>query len=224
MIHKNYIILFVGLIIVTILCFAYTSQNKKQIKEGFVESETDFIFGDQEFSIQESETVTPTVSAFVPVGTVMAYQLPNNYEKLPGENLGQSVNRILNGTGWFLCNGFNDTPNLMGKFIIGTDTNEYSHNKTGGSKNTKLTLTIDNLPKHDHEIDFSDVGCRGGSCGVQERRFTARIDTGDSGKNGYRSPRGLPNKTKPNGNGKEINVDVIPPYHSLLWIMYKGVN
>lgn len=49
--------------------------------------------------------------------------------------------------GWAICNGENNTPNLIGKFIKASDT----ANETGG--NNSITISKDNLPNHKHSID-----------------------------------------------------------------------
>ena len=49
--------------------------------------------------------------------------------------------------GWAICNGENNTPNLIGKFIKASDT----ANETGG--NNSITISKDNLPNHKHAID-----------------------------------------------------------------------
>jgi microcystin-dependent protein len=56
-------------------------------------------------------------------------------------------------TGWALCNGANGTPNLSGRFIVGINTSDADYNligKTGGQHT--LTLTTNELPKHNHTI------------------------------------------------------------------------
>jgi microcystin-dependent protein len=50
-------------------------------------------------------------------------------------------------TGWALCDGTNGTPNLQGKFLIGSSTT-YGQGTTGGTA-TK-TLTEANMPAHNH--------------------------------------------------------------------------
>lgn len=59
------------------------------------------------------------------------------------------------GPGWHLCNGQNGTPNLTNQFIIGAGGN-YGTGATGGS--TTATLSIANLPAHNHPINISDPG------------------------------------------------------------------
>lgn len=52
-------------------------------------------------------------------------------------------------TGWLLCDGNNNTPDLRDRFIVGAG-NEYSIGNTGGSN--EVQLTTNNLPQHKHDI------------------------------------------------------------------------
>lgn len=50
--------------------------------------------------------------------------------------------------GWAICDGSNGTPNLIEKFIkAGT-----SSGVTGGNPNNEVTLTVDNMPTHNHDL------------------------------------------------------------------------
>ena len=53
--------------------------------------------------------------------------------------------------GWVLCDGLNGTPNLSGKFIVGYSTSDSDYNNVNNSGgNKEFTITLDNLPQHDH--------------------------------------------------------------------------
>ena len=58
-------------------------------------------------------------------------------------------------TGFVLCNGQNNTPDLRGRFVVGySDTdNDYDVNDTGGSKDN--TLSESQLPSHNHSASSS---------------------------------------------------------------------
>ncbi len=61
-------------------------------------------------------------------------------------------------TGWQLCDGTNGTPDLNGRFIVATG-GGYSVNDTGGEE--KVTLTVEEMPKHTHgykDIYYSENG------------------------------------------------------------------
>jgi len=50
-------------------------------------------------------------------------------------------------SGWFLCDGTNDTPNLVDRFIVGAG-GTYDPGNTGGA--TEVTLTEAQMPSHTH--------------------------------------------------------------------------
>ena len=52
-------------------------------------------------------------------------------------------------SGWIKCDGTNNTPDLRGRFIRGTD-NDANVDKIGGS--ASHTLTVDEMPSHNHTI------------------------------------------------------------------------
>ena len=57
-------------------------------------------------------------------------------------------------TGWALCNGENDTPNLSHKFILAcSDTT--SIGDTGGREN--VILAINDMPSHTHNANSGDI-------------------------------------------------------------------
>ena len=60
---------------------------------------------------------------------------------------------MFNGTaipeGWHVCDGTDNTPNLIDKFIKGSGT--ISLGETGG--NSEITLTVENLPEHTHSLN-----------------------------------------------------------------------
>ncbi len=80
-------------------------------------------------------------TSLVPTGTIMAY----------------------NGTtapnGWVLCDGTNGTPNLKGRFILGTGSNTdlttRTLGQTGGAET--VTLTVDQIPSHNHHFSGSNI-------------------------------------------------------------------
>ena len=66
-------------------------------------------------------------------------------------------------TGWQLCNGTNGTPDLRGKFIIGSTGDAsglYYTGTTGGAAG--VALTVDNLPSHTHDLSSSGTATAGG--------------------------------------------------------------
>ena len=55
-------------------------------------------------------------------------------------------------TGWLLCNGSNNTPDLRDRFIVGAGSS-YSVGATGGE--ATHTLTVEEMPSHNHSASFS---------------------------------------------------------------------
>lgn len=55
-------------------------------------------------------------------------------------------------TGWALCNGQNNTPDLRNRFIVGAGST-YAVGATGGSD--AVTLTVEQMPSHTHSIDMA---------------------------------------------------------------------
>jgi microcystin-dependent protein len=115
--------------------------------------------------------------------------------------------------GWAICNGNNGTPDLRGRFVLGTDPNINDNTapgyfgSTGGSETSSVTFTVDTIPAHTHgklyELeDNSSCECGGGGClcGFGMDHVT------DDGKS-----RGL--DTKP------VVISTIPPYYSICYII-----
>lgn len=51
--------------------------------------------------------------------------------------------------GWAICDGTNGTPDLRGRFILGVS-EKHALGETGGEE--KVTLTVDQMPKHAHSM------------------------------------------------------------------------
>ena len=57
--------------------------------------------------------------------------------------------------GWALCDGSNGTPDLRDRFIVGAGSS-YNPGDTGGAK--EVTLTIAQMPSHDHTANIHTSG------------------------------------------------------------------
>jgi hypothetical protein len=116
------------------------------------------------------------------------------------------INKIPDG--WAICNGINGTPDLRGKFILGANPNSNKNssfmvNETGSSGGEeKHTLTIEEMPRHNHPEVFNETG-HGGSEGHWY----------ESG--GYR----LKAKNHKSFTGGDRPHNNMPPYYALAYIM-----
>ena len=85
-------------------------------------------------------------------------------------------------TGWLLCNGSNNTPDLRNRFIVGAGSS-YSVGATGGE--ATHTLTIDEMPSHSHNLDAttttSGSTLNGVYINVRNKGLTFTTDSTGSG-------------------------------------------
>jgi len=124
-------------------------------------------------------------------------------------------------TGWTLCDGNNGTPDLQGKFLIGSSTT-YTQGTSGGSANK--TLTLANMPAHNHSGTTNTDGSHqhnvqgGVSCPVGSAR---RQLGADSVRNDVLTDYGGSHThtftTDTKGSGTAF--DILPPYYALAYIM-----
>ena len=139
-------------------------------------------------------------------------------------------------TGWLLCNGENNTPDLRNRFIVGAGSS-YSVGNTGGSDS--VTLTTEQMPSHNHEHTFQ-ISLSGLTCSTAGRH-THTYTEATSGTAGYTTPncaKGLrTGTTSADGSHKhDITGDIAlegsisntgsggshenrPPYYALCFIM-----
>ena len=104
-------------------------------------------------------------------------------------------------TGWTLCDGNNGTPDLRDRFVLGAGGN-YAVDSTGGE--ATHTLTIDEMPKHNHTTQWKSFTGGGGS-GFSD---PVNPETGD-----LYIPTSYVGNSQPHNN--------MPPYYSLCYIMKK---
>ena len=105
-------------------------------------------------------------------------------------------------SGWVLCDGTNNTPDLKGRFILGsgqgTGLTNRNHNDKGGTETH--TLTIDEIPSHTHDIKLQG-------------------DNNDYHTN-YRWGGGNVGTTyKTENTGGSLPHNNMPPYYVLTYIM-----
>ena len=102
-------------------------------------------------------------------------------------------------SGWVLCNGSNNTPDLRDKFVLGAG-KDYSVGATGGEK--EVALTVAQMPRHNHTI-YLGYEFRGGSSGT--------LSYSPEGRNSATE------RTNTTSGGESHNN--MPPYYALCFIM-----
>lgn len=115
-------------------------------------------------------------------------------------------------SGWHLCNGENNTPNLSGRFVISVGTftqNGTSYHKSPGDKGGDFKIKNENLPEHVHGISpnylfngtTSSIYAVTGPSSLPPLAFSG-------------SPSTQKNVTS--------NEPYYPPYYALCYIMFTG--
>lgn len=132
--------------------------------------------------------------------------------------------------GWAICDGKNGTPNLIGKFIKASD----SSGKTGG--NSRIELSVDNLPKHSHsipELQGTAISAGEHTHTTSALQATTKVAQGDeisvmsavttvegtTSSNGSHT-HGVTIESSSTGyTGTGTPLEWEPPYYSLIYIM-----
>ena len=170
--------------------------------------------------IGEDGTLDVLVSAVLP-GTVVAFAGSfggeGNRHPIP---LGSSEP----DTSWVLCDGGSDgkggtVPNLLGRMILGAS-DAHPAGSTGGSETHShslsgtvgaTTLTVEQMPGHNHAIYFLNSTGGGGGWGVGEvnnkNGQTPTTSTGGSKSHTHSL------------SGSSGNASTLPPYYALAYIM-----
>ena len=107
-------------------------------------------------------------------------------------------------SGWAICDGTKGTPNLIDKFIKGSNI----AGSTGGA--SQVTLSVAQLPPHKHKVSKCWYGQSDNANDRQVIRWDEKYDTNSqvwTGETGL----GLP-------------IDIIPPYYTLIYIMKVGTT
>ena len=107
-------------------------------------------------------------------------------------------------TGYVLCDGNNSTPDLRDKFVVGAG-NNYAVDATGGE--ATHTLTVDEMPSHNHAFDNGDYYWMGDS--------SANPDF--SWNSGSIYEVSTTSSVSSQGGGQAHNN--LPPYYALCYIM-----
>lgn len=126
-----------------------------QVKIGYTGTNTDKLV------VEGNSTTTDTAKADVfvgrgitPVGGIIMYA-GSTAGLFDGTGLGIAGTKM---EGWAICNNNNGTPDLRGRFVVGATMGEaandgdyvYANSEQGGEN--EHTLTIAEMPKHNHDV------------------------------------------------------------------------
>ena len=127
-------------------------------------------------------------------------------------------------TGFVLCDGNNNTPDLRDRFVVGAGS-AYSPNNTGGS--SSVTLSESQLPSHTHTASVTDPGHVHTTTFDNKKYFPGGGSTSISygGPGGYPADiftmnsqtTGISVSNSSTGSGGAI--ENRPPYYALCYIM-----
>lgn len=107
-------------------------------------------------------------------------------------------------SGWAICNGENGTPNLIDRFILGSNI----CGSTGGASQVKLSVS--QLPPHKHRV----AKCWYGKADNANDRQVVRWDeTVDANSQVWTGETGL-----------GMPIDIMPPFYRLIYIMKVGTT
>lgn len=153
-------------------------------------------------------------------GIISPFQTNNNSVLLIDsngnlKNLGLPLGLVIPWTGganipngWSLCDGTNNTPNLLNRFILGNSNNR-AVGLTGGEET--VLLKPENIPKHTHNITLDDT--------------SFNLDYGTCGGGGtYASGSAYTSQTSTQTNGGDQPHENMPPYYVLRYICYTGIK
>lgn len=107
-------------------------------------------------------------------------------------------------SGWAICNGENGTPNLIDRFILGSNI----CGSTGGA--SQVTLSVAQLPPHKHRVSKCWYGKADNANDRQVVRWDESVDANSQVMTGE--------------TGLGLPVDIMPPYFRLIYIMKVGTT
>ncbi|MDR1322802.1 MAG: hypothetical protein LBK68_00005 [Candidatus Margulisbacteria bacterium] len=161
--------------------------------------------------------------SFFPKGTILTF----NKDAWDAEN---EIFRSI----WKVCDGTNNTPNLIDKFLRGA---EYPANKTGGADSQDIILQTKHMPKHNHSFQGNEET---GSYNYVKKDVMGATGVfslgGDSGSNYLiadnisgavlnfsMTPSGTISETgggsAVSGYGESFTVQTVPSYYTVIYIM-----
>ena len=122
-------------------------------------------------------------------------------------------------SGWALCDGTNDTPDLRNKFILGAGDN-YNVGNEGGFLDAALiehnhTATLNTTGLHDHSLNTGTQDNIFGN-GFRRGNPDGNVSTGAAGAHSHSVSLSNSGSSPTNAN--------LPPYYSLFYIVKLGGN
>lgn len=124
----------------------------------------------------------------MPIGSIIMYN--GKAEEIP--------------SGWAICNGENGTPNLIDRFILGSNI----CGSTGGA--SQVTLSVSQLPPHKHRVSKCWYGKADNANDRQVVRWDESYDANSQVWTGE--------------TGLGMPIDIMPPYYRLIYIMKVGTT
>jgi hypothetical protein len=112
-------------------------------------------------------------------------------------------------SGWKLCDGANETPNLRGRFILGVNPGNNRNNALSiremdnADGYERVTLTVPQIPPHSHKYNKNTNVCNGNCPGGSNTRFMTWENA---------------DETTVNTGGGESHENM-PPFYVLAYIM-----
>ena len=129
-------------------------------------------------------------------------------------------------SGFVLCNGSNNTPDLRGRFVVGYADNDsdYDVNDTGGSKDN--TLSVSQLPSHNHSFSGSashnhthTKATHPSGSGPEQNQSGGPEDRTNFGDTGTTSTATVTISGTTGNQGSGSAIENRPPYYALCYIM-----
>lgn len=116
--------------------------------------------------------------------------------------------------GWALCDGTNNTPDLRGRFVLGSS-ETHAMGETGGEETH--TMTLSELASHYHYQKISDTN--GNIKTMSKTKTQTTSGTGLILHSDIRGYDGFNDATMTGTAGSSTPFDIMPPYYTLAYIM-----
>ena len=148
-----------------------------------------------------------------------------------------AVDAIPNG--WYICDGANGTPDLIGRFIVGfdPDNDDNDYNAIGNKGGVKtVPLTEAQMPSHNHSASTSYTGSHNHYVRVKKGVMDNSDNPGGGGEGARRTmDSGIDYNAKTQDSGSHSHSVTVnskgggeahenrPPYYTLAYIQFKGI-